>query len=55
MNFDFHNDVGKVDKLLAESLNAVSTDLSDFKRLGDKLIMFHGWADPVIPSQSSIN
>jgi feruloyl esterase len=54
-NFDFHKDVGKVDALLAELLNAVSTDLSDFRRRGNKLIMYHGWADPVIPSQASIN
>jgi feruloyl esterase len=54
-NFDFHKDVGKVDALLAEPLNAVSTDLSDFRRRGNKLIMYHGWADPVIPSQASIN
>jgi feruloyl esterase len=54
-NFNFHNDVDKVDDLLAEPLNAVSTDLSDFKQRGNKLIMYHGWADPVIPSQSSIN
>jgi feruloyl esterase len=44
-NFDFHNDIGKVDAVLAEPLNAVSTDLSDFRRLGNKLIMYHGWAD----------
>ncbi len=54
-NFDFHNDVDKVDALLAEPLNADSTDLSDFEQLGNKLIMYHGWADPVIPSQSSID
>jgi feruloyl esterase len=36
-------------------LNADSTDLSDFEPLGNKLIMYHGWADPVIPSQSSID
>jgi feruloyl esterase len=54
-NFDFHNDVDKVDDLLAEPLNAVSTDLSDFRQRGGKLIMYHGWADTVIPSQSSIN
>jgi feruloyl esterase len=54
-NFDFHKDVDKVDDLLAEPLNAVSTDLSDFKQRGNELIMYHGWADPVIPSQSSIN
>jgi feruloyl esterase len=54
-SFDFHNDIDKVDDALAEPLNAVSTDLSDFKQRGNKLIMYHGWADPVIPSQSSIN
>jgi feruloyl esterase len=54
-NFDFHNDIDKVDDLLAEPLNAVSTDLSEFNELGNKLIMYHGWADTVIPSQSSIN
>jgi feruloyl esterase len=54
-NFDFHNDIDKVDDLLAEPLNAVSTDLSEFNELGNKLIMFHGWADPLIPSQTSIN
>jgi feruloyl esterase len=54
-NFDFHNDIDKVDDALAEPLNAVSTDLSDFKQRGSKLIMYHGWADTVIPSQSSIN
>jgi feruloyl esterase len=54
-NFDFHNDIALVDSLLAKPLNAVSTDLSAFKQLGNKLIMFHGWSHPVIPSQSSIN
>jgi feruloyl esterase len=54
-NFDFHKDVDKVDDLLAEPLNAVSADLSDFRRRGNKLIMYHGWADQIIPSQSSIN
>ena len=54
-NFDFNKDVDKVDDALAEPLNAVSTDLADFKRRGNKLIMYQGWADTVIPSQSSIN
>ena len=54
-NFDFHNDVKMVDAPLADPLNADSTDLSAFKQLGNKLIMYHGWADPLIPSQSSIN
>jgi feruloyl esterase len=53
--FDFHHDVDTVDDQLARVLNAVSTDLSEFREHGGKLIMYHGWADPLIPSQTSIN
>jgi feruloyl esterase len=55
VTFDFDHDVDTVDDQLAKVLNATSTDLSEFNRLGNKLIMYHGWADPLIPSQSSIN
>ena len=54
-NFDFHHDVDKVDDQLAAVLNADSTDLGEFREHGGKLLMYHGWADPLIPSQSSIN
>ena len=54
-NFDFHHDVDTVDDQLAKALNATSTDLSEFRGHGGKLLMYHGWADPLIPSQSSIN
>lgn len=54
-NFDFHHDIRKVDDQLAEVLNATSTDLSEFREHGGKLLMYHGWADPLIPPQSSIN
>jgi len=54
-NFDFHHDVDTVDDQLAKVLNADSTDLSEFREHGGKLLMYHGWADPLIPSQSSIN
>src|SRR3989440_2893450 len=54
-NFDFHHDVDTVDDQLERVLNATSTDLSEFREHGGKLIMYHGWADPLIPSQSSIN
>jgi feruloyl esterase len=54
-NFDFDRDLDKVDDQLAATLNANSTDLSEFNRRGNKLLMYHGWADPLIPPQSSIN
>jgi feruloyl esterase len=54
-NFDFNKDVDAVDDQLAAVLNADSADLSEFRGHGGKLLMYHGWADPLIPSQSSIN
>jgi feruloyl esterase len=54
-NFDFHHDVHTVDAQLEQVLNATSTDLNEFRERGGKLLMYHGWADPLIPSPSSIN
>jgi feruloyl esterase len=54
-NFDFHNDVDTVDDQLAKVLNADSSDLGEFRQHGGRLILYHGWADPLIPSQTSIN
>jgi feruloyl esterase len=54
-NFDFHHAIDTVDDQLAAVLNANSTDLGEFREHGGKLLMYHGWADPLIPSQSSIN
>ena len=54
-NFDFHRAVDKVDDQLAAVLNATSTDLGEFREHGGKLLMYHGWADPLIPSATSIN
>ena len=53
--FDFNNDMATVDRVLAADLNADVTDLRPFANQGGKLIMYHGFADPLIPSQSSIN
>jgi len=55
-NFDFHRDVrDTVDDRLAEMLNANSTDIGAFRGHGGKLLSIMAGADPLIPSQSSIN
>jgi feruloyl esterase len=54
-NFDFHHDIKTVDRQLEDVLNATSTNLGEFRERGGKLLMYHGWADPLIPPQSSIN
>jgi feruloyl esterase len=53
--FDFNKDMAKVDQVLAADLNANSTDLRPFANKGGKLILYHGFADPLIPSQTTIN
>lgn len=53
--FDFNNNMATVDQVLAADLNATSTDLRPFAARGGKLILYAGFADPLIPSQSSIN
>jgi feruloyl esterase len=55
MNFNFDSDMASLDSLLASNLNANSTDLSRFAARGGKFVMYHGWADPLISSQESIN
>jgi feruloyl esterase len=53
--FDFDQDMASVDTLLDPMLNANSADLSRFKAHGGKLLMYHGWADPLISPQESID
>jgi feruloyl esterase len=53
--FDFDRDVALIDGKLANVLNAVDPDLSDFKRQGGKLIMYHGWSDPGVMPQRTID
>jgi feruloyl esterase len=52
--FDFDKHVAFADRL-APVMNATSPDLSKFRSLGGKLILIHGWSDPNIPAQNSIN
>ncbi len=47
-SFDFEKDLSKVAPL-AKLHNAVDPDLSRFQKHGGKLIIYNGWADPVIP------
>jgi feruloyl esterase len=52
---DFDHDITFADAKMAPVINSTSPDLSDFKALGGKLIMWHGWADPLVNTQNSIN
>lgn len=52
--FDFDRDMAKEDEALGNNVNALDTDLSKFASHGGKLIMFHGWADPIVSPIDSI-
>jgi feruloyl esterase len=42
-------------RLAASFLNATNTDLGKFKARQGRLIIWHGWADPALPAQATIN
>jgi len=52
---DFDKEVPEADRLDDGTINAMDPNLSKFKAHGGKLIMYHGWADALIPSQNSVN
>jgi feruloyl esterase len=45
----------ELERKLGGLLNANQTDLGPFIRLGGKLLIWHGWADPAIPPDMSID
>ena len=51
--FDFDRDVAYADSKMAV-VNANDTDLRPFKAHGGKLVMYHGWADPVVPPEDGV-
>jgi feruloyl esterase len=43
------------DMTFEQALNVTSTDLSRFRANGSKLILYQGWADPLLPSYAAVN
>jgi len=61
-SFDFDSDALFTDEksagsglTYAEALDALDPDLNAFKKRGGKLVMYHGFADPFVTPQSSID
>jgi feruloyl esterase len=52
--FDFDHDMDTVDEALAARSNANMADLKEFKSHGGKLILTHGFADPLVPTLNTI-
>ncbi|HEY3840274.1 MAG TPA: tannase/feruloyl esterase family alpha/beta hydrolase [Bryobacteraceae bacterium] len=53
--FDFDHNYATVVEKLGPVLNAVNPDLSAFRSRGHKLIVYHGWADWLVPPGEAIN
>ena len=53
--FDFDKNVAALEKKLAPVLNATNPDLSKFRKAGHKLVVYHGWADWLVPPGESLN
>jgi hypothetical protein len=52
--YDFSNFVSDT-RLAASFLNATNADLGAFKARKGKLIIWHGWADPALQAQATVN
>ncbi len=55
MTFDFNKDVEELYKAWGADINALSADLSAFRKRGGKLITYHGWQDTTVSPFDSIN
>jgi feruloyl esterase len=52
--FDFDQEMDAIDDALAARLNANTADLEEFESHGGKLILTHGFADPVLPTLNTV-
>jgi feruloyl esterase len=52
--YDFSNFAGDT-RLAASFLNATNADLDALKARKGKLIIWHGWADPALPAQATVD
>ena len=54
LTFDFDHDMDMYDEANAGRANANTADLEEFKSHGGKLILTHGFADPVVPTLNTV-
>lgn len=52
-NFDFNRDPARM-TAAAQTLNADDPDLTKFRDAGGKLLMYHGWADPLVTPYKTV-
>jgi feruloyl esterase len=55
LTFNSDTDVPRAEQTISGLMNSVDPNLKPLFTRGGKLLQYHGWADPGIPPQSSVN
>jgi feruloyl esterase len=53
--FELERDLARAERIGRGTLAPISPDLTAFAQRGGKLLMYHGWADPAIPGQATVD
>lgn len=55
VGFDFDRDVARADADLNRMMNYTDPKLTAFQRAGGKVLIYHGWADSLVPARGTPN
>jgi feruloyl esterase len=53
--FDLTRDLARANQVDNGTINAINPDLGKFAGHGGKLLMYHGWSDPLVAPRASVN